>query len=331
MPRPEPFPVVDAHTHVMRSADHGRELWSYFLRRPASEGAPPALHTVEEAEALMDDTGVAHMNILMFTWSGRYWRDGQYTLPDAGAARAQAAESLRLRIVERIRDNNEWAVQVVASRPRLSVFCGIDPSLMTSDELLAEIADKTDRGALGVKMVPFDCGVSGDDPRLWPVYDYLQFHGVPLLSEASGRSGAPGRPALFAKALKEFPRLKLVLAHLGHDPTFGEGADSEVAGLAQEADGVYRTFSLRLPEMLNGAFSPSDMVNHLRRIGTDRVLFGTNYGFVDTVNGDPQHRPEDGPQVTWAKRTLQAFLDLPLSSEETAAIASANWNRLIAR
>jgi hypothetical protein len=60
-------------------------------------------------------------------------------------------------------------------------------------------------------------------------------------------------------------------------------------------------------------------------------LFGTNYGFVDTVNGDAQHRPADGPQVTWAKRTLQAFLELPLSVEETGAIASANWNRLITR
>jgi predicted TIM-barrel fold metal-dependent hydrolase len=330
MPRLHPFPVIDAHTHVMRSEDHGRELWSYFLRRPASE-EPPALHTVAEAEALMEKTGVAHMNILMFTWSGRYWRDGQYTLPDAGPRRALAAESLRQRIVERIRENNDWAAEVAAARPRFSVFCGIDPSLMTAEELVAEIADKTFRGALGVKMVPFDSGVSGDDPRLWPVYDYVQAHGVPLLSEASGRPGAPGRPARFAKALREFPRLKLVFAHLGHDPVFGQGADLEVAELAQNYGGVFTDLSLRLPEMLNGAFSAADMVAHLRRIGTDRVLFGTNFGFVDTVNPDPQHRPEEGPQVTWAERTLQAFVDLPLGPEEAEAIASGNWYRLIAR
>jgi predicted TIM-barrel fold metal-dependent hydrolase len=331
MDLPDGITVVDAHTHVMRSEDHGRELWSYFLRRPVSEPRPPGLHTIQEAEALMDDTGVSHMNILMFTWSGRYWRDGQYTLPDAGQARDRAAEELRGRILERIRDNNEWAVQAVAGRARFSVFCGIDPALMSADELLAEIEDKTARGALGVKMVPFDSGVSGDDPRLWPVYDYLQTHGVPLLSEASGRSGAPGRPALFAKALAEFPRLKLVFAHLGHDPAFGQGADLEVAELARAYEGVFTDLSLRLPEMLNGAFSASDMVEHLRRIGTDRVLFGTNYGFVDTVNGDATHRPEDGPQVTWAKRTLQAFLELPLTPDETSAIASANWYRLITR
>ena len=196
----------------------------------------------------------------------------------------------------RVRANNEWAVQAVASRSRFSFFCGIDASLMTTGELLAEIDDKTRRGALGVKMVPFDSGVSGNDPRLWPVYDYLQERGILLLTEASGRPGAPGRPALFAPALDEFPRLKLVFAHLGHDPAFGHGADQEVVELAQGYQGVFTDLSLRLPEMLNGAFTASDMVEHLRRIGTDRVLFGTNYGFVDTVNQDPDHRVGDGPQ-----------------------------------
>jgi predicted TIM-barrel fold metal-dependent hydrolase len=328
MTLPPDLNVVDAHTHVMRSAAHGRELWWYFLRRPAAE-APPALHTVEEADALMDDTGVSHMNILMFTWAGRYWRDGQYTLPDAGPGRAAAAEELRSRIVDRIRENNEWAIGVAGANPRFSVFCGIDASLMTEAELVAEIEDKTSRGAVGVKMVPFDSGVSGDDRRLWPVYDLLQARRVPLLSEASGRPGAPGRPARFGQALEDFPRLKLVLAHLGHDPAFGEGADKEVVELARRHEGVYTDLSLRLPEMLNGAFSPADMAGHLRLIGTDRVLYGTNYGFVDSINEDPGHKPESGPQWTWARRTLEAFLDLPLGEGERRAIAGANWERLL--
>jgi predicted TIM-barrel fold metal-dependent hydrolase len=320
--------VIDAHTHVMRSEAHGREMWSYFLRRPAAE-PPPALHTVEEAEVLMDDTGVSGMNILMFTWAGRYWRDGQYTLPDGGPARARAAEQLRSRIVDRIRDNNEWALGVVTTNRRFSFFCGIDAALMSEEELLAEISDKTGRGAVGVKMVPFDSGVSGDDPRLWPVYDLLRSRQIPLLSEASGRPGAPGRPARFEAALREFPGLKLVLAHLGHDPVFGEGADREVVELARSHEGVHTDLSLRLPEMLTGACSPAAMAAHLRQIGVDRVLFGTNYGFVDSINDDPAHKPEAGPQQSWAKRTLQAFLDLPLSADEAGAIGSGNWERLV--
>jgi predicted TIM-barrel fold metal-dependent hydrolase len=231
--------------------------------------------------------------------------------------------------VNRIRDNTEWALGVVAANPRFSVFCGIDASLMTEAELLAEIGDKTSRGAVGVKMVPFDSGVPGDDPRLWPVYDTLQARRIPLLSESSGRPGAPGRPARFETALREFPHLKLVLAHLGHDPIFGEGADQEVVELAQHHEGVHTDVSLRLPEMINGACSPADMAGHLRRIGTDRVLFGTNYGFVDSINEDPDHKPDAGPQRTWAERTLRAFLDLPLDEAEAGAIAAGNWDRLI--
>src|SRR4051812_31460558 len=187
--------IIDAHAHVMRSEEHGRELWSYFLGRGPGTGhaaEPVAYHTVEEAERLMDDTGVVHMNILMFTWSGRYWRDGTYTLPDDASRRAAAEEELRRRVVTRMVDNNDWAVRTVAERPRFSTFVGINPVVMTADEMVTEIADKVGRGASGVKMVPHDSRVGGDDRRIWPVYDYLAAEGIPMLSEASGRPNAPG-------------------------------------------------------------------------------------------------------------------------------------------
>ena len=326
--------VIDAHSHVLRSEAHGRELWSYFLGRSPVAGFPadpPALHTVEEAEKLMAATGVERMNILMFTWAGRYWRDGQYTLPDTGPGRAAAAEELRQRIAGRIRDNNEWALGVANSNPRFSVFCGIDAAIQGGPELVAEIEDKTRRGAAGVKMVPFDSGVAGSDPRLWPVYDYCASRAIPILSESSGRPGAPGRPANFAAALRAFPKLVLIFAHLGHHPVFGEGADLEVAELAREFSGVHTDLSLRLPEMLRGACTPERFAAHLRRIGTERVLYGTNFGFVDTTNAAPGPNREPGPQTSWARRTLEAFLELPLSTSEREAIAATNFERVVAR
>ena len=320
--------VIDAHTHVMRSAEHGRELWSYFLNRGAAS-EPPALHTVDEAERYLDATGVVHANVLMFTWSGRYWRDGNYTLPDHDPARRIASEELRGRIVARIHDNNDWALRLVAERPRFSAFVGVDPALMTEQELVAELDTGRARGALGVKLVPFDCRVVPDDRRLWPLFDWCASNRVPLLSEVSGRPGAPGRPARFAEGLGAFSDLTIVFSHLGHDPVFGQGADAEVATLAQEFPGVHTDLSLRLPEMLQGACTPDELIAHLRRIGTDRVLYGSNYGFVDTTSVDPDHRPADGPQLTWAKRTLDAFLALPLTDGERAAIASENFRRVV--
>jgi predicted TIM-barrel fold metal-dependent hydrolase len=317
---------------VLRSDDHGRELWGYFLGKGPANGStvdPPAFHTVDEAERLMDATGVVHMNILMFTWAGKYWRDGAYTLPDGGPRRAAAEEELRGRVVARMIENNEWAVRTVNERPRFSVFVGANPVVMTADEMLAEVADKVARGASGVKMVPHDMHISGDDRRIWPLYDYLSGEQIPLLSEASGRPGAPGNPARFAEALAAFPNLKLIFAHLGHDPNFGTGADAAVADLARQYDGVHTDLSLRLPEMVRGACTPEEFVAHVRRIGPDRVLYGTNFGFVDTTSVDPDHDPADGPQTTWARRTLEAFFDLPLSDDERSAIAAENWKRLV--
>ena len=321
--------VIDAHTHVLRSPEHGRELWSYFLGRTPAGGHPidpPAFHTADEAEQLMDATGVVHMNILMFTWSGRYWRDGAYTLPDDETRRAIAAEELRRRIVARIHDNNEWALDLVATRSRFSVFVGIDPVLMTEDEMLAELDGARRRGALGVKIVPFDFRVPGDDRRLWPLYQWCAEQRVPLLSQASGH--VPCRPASFAEALRVFPDLRLVFSHLGHDSVFGKGADAEVVELAREFAGVHTDLSLRLPEMLQGACTPDEFVEHVRRIGVDRVLYGTNYGFVDTTNSDKDHKSTDGPQTTWARRNLEAFGALPFTESERALVASENFRRV---
>jgi predicted TIM-barrel fold metal-dependent hydrolase len=246
-------------------------------------------------------------------------------LPDSGPRRAAAEEELRRRIVERVVDNNEWAVGAVHEHRKLSFFCGIDAALMTEQELLAEITDKTTRGALGVKMVPFDSRVRGDDRRLWPVYDWCQAQGVPLLSEAAGRPGAPGRPAYFAEALAEFPKLKLIFAHLGHDPVFGAGADLEVADLAQRYEGVHSDVSLRFIEVAHGDVTPEAMTAHLRRIGTHKVLYGSNYSFVEHMHPSTG----DSSPFSATRDNLGVLFTLPLTDDERRAIASENFNRLV--
>ena len=48
---------------------------------------------------------------------------------------------------------------------------------------IAEIEDKIRRGAKGVKSQFTDCGILANDRRLWPLYDYLQAHEIPLQSK----------------------------------------------------------------------------------------------------------------------------------------------------
>ncbi|NUU25211.1 MAG: amidohydrolase family protein, partial [Streptomycetaceae bacterium] len=301
--------VIDAHTHVMRSQDHGREAFAYFLsRNPRSghPGDPVAYGTVDELRGIMRESGVSRANILMFTWSGRYWRDGQYALPD-GAAREAAAEELRHRIVQRVSDNNAWAQQTVRDHPELSYFCGVDAVLMDEDVLLAEVETRIAQGALGVKIVPRDMRIRGDDPRLRPLFDWCQSRGVPVLTEASGHSGTPSRPAYFEKALSEFPALKLIFAHCGHNPVFGERADAEVVDLAGRFPGVAADLSLRLLEVADGQVAPERLVAYVRELGVDRVLYGSNYVLAELLQPDGNGTR---PQSTRTRASLTAFRGL---------------------
>jgi predicted TIM-barrel fold metal-dependent hydrolase len=320
--------VIDAHTHVMRSPDHGREAYGYFLSRNPRSGHPaePAAYgTVEELRAMMRQHDVARANILMFTWSGQYWRDGQYALPDAGGRRAAAAEELRRRIVERVSDNNAWAQGTCDEHPELSYFCGVDAVLMDESTMLAEVETHVSGGALGVKIVPRDMRIRGDDPRLWPLFDWCSTRGVPILTEASGHPGTPSRPGYFEKALTEFPTLRLIFAHCGHNPVFGAGADAEVAELARRFDGVATDLSLRLLEIADGQVSPERMVAYVRTVGVDRVLYGSNYVLAEILQPDPD---AEKPQLTRTAASLAALWRLAFTPEETAAIAAGNFRRI---
>lgn len=319
--------LIDAHTHVMRSEDHGREAFGYFLSRNPRSGhaaEPVAYGTVDELRGIMRSNGVSRSNILMFTWSGQYWRDGQYTLPD-GQARGAAAEELRRRIVRRISDNNAWAQETTRENAEFSYFCGVDAVLMSEEQLLAEVEERVAHGALGVKIVPRDMRIRGDDPRLRPLFDWCARQGVPVLTEASGHAGAPSRPAYFEKALGEFPSLKIIFAHCGHNPVFGEGADAEVVDLAQRFAGVAADLSLRLLEVADGHVAPERVVEFVRGLGTDRVLYGSNYVLAELLQPDG-----DGsrPQATRTEASLAAFRALPFTADEAAAIASGNFRRI---
>ena len=197
--------------------------------------------------------------------------------------------------------------------------------------MLAEIRDKTGRGALGVKIVPFDMEIRGDDRRLFPAYEYCQANNIPILSESAGRAGVTSRPGYFADALRQFPRLKLIFAHFGHSPEFGQGSDAEVVELAGRYENVCADVSLRLPEVASGHVTPEAMVAHLRKIGMDRVMYGSNFVFVemiDQMRNPAWQRPAAGPAMAQTQASLQVLKTLPLTDGEREQLASKNFKRV---
>lgn len=321
--------IIDMHTHVQRNDLHGQEIRDYFLTPHLVKAGAPNLGTIPEFLDMMEQIGISAVNMLMFTWSGRYFRHGRYVLPD-GEGRAEAEDALRSRVGARVRENNDWAASVIAERPKFSYFAGVNPIVTGADAAVEEIVAQRAKGALGVKLVPSDMGVAGEDRSLFPLYDYCVAHDIPVLTETGGHS-LYCRPAGFAGALKAFPSLKLVFAHCGHDKQFGGSLDQEVLDLAAEFDGVHGDTSLRLHEVADGTVTPEDMVKFLRTIGTDRIMFGSNYVFSDLLPEKPVHKAAPDhvdPRFTQVWKSVDVLKTLPLTDAERVAIAGANFKRL---
>jgi len=324
--------VIDAHVHVQRSEAHGREMYEYCLMRGPGMSGPakaPALGTLEQVLRLRDRTGVRHINILAFTWSGCYYRDGQFTLADDPAGRAEGERELCARITRRIRDNNAWVRKTVGSHQGFSFFCGVDPVVMDEMTMLEEVEDQIGRGAKGVKLVPHDLGIRGDDRRLWPLYAYVQGRDIPLYAQVGGYPGTTSRPAYFSEALAAFPRLRVIFSHMGHGPEFGRGSDAEFAELARQYDGVRGDLSLRLPEVADGHVSPDQMVAHIRKIGAQRLLYGSNFCLNEMLHPDRSAPDTTAFQITQTWKGLQVLATLPLTDEERADIAGRNFRHFV--
>jgi predicted TIM-barrel fold metal-dependent hydrolase len=78
-----------------------------------------------------------------------------------------------------------------------------------------------DLGLVGLKLAPVYQGCDPTDRRAFPVYEYAQEHGLPVLIHQATTfpAEAPLRyalPLLLDEVAIRFPRLRMVLAHLGH-------------------------------------------------------------------------------------------------------------------
>jgi predicted TIM-barrel fold metal-dependent hydrolase len=102
------------------------------------------------------------------------------------------------------------------------------------------------------------------------------------------------------------PTLRLILAHLGR------GADEELVELFAAHPGVVADTSLRLGSPHDDEpWDPASVRGLIRRLGPERVLFGTNYPIVDPV--------------VYRER----FHDLGLSSAERALVGAGNARRFL--
>jgi predicted TIM-barrel fold metal-dependent hydrolase len=249
--------LIDAHTHTQPDVAGARFLQERY-------GFPTDLDgTVEEVLASMDRAGIARTMIVP------WFPARDLVAEDVGAGRDR--DEAVAAVVARWQALNAWAAGAASAHPdRLSCLVGVDPALMSSDQIEAEVALRLATGATGLKIAPSFVGLRPDDEAMEVVWRCARDHGVFVLSESSGVPTDAGHPSHFDAVLRSYPTVTVQLAHLG------QGAEDAVAALTNRYPNVVTDTSLRLTQE-----PPSVTAEHIRRIGADRVLFGTNYPLVD--------------------------------------------------
>ncbi|MBI3743342.1 MAG: amidohydrolase family protein [Chloroflexi bacterium] len=301
------LPIVDCHIHCFSDEEQARAFMSRVVKQPQAT----RIGTVAQLEESIKASGIPRTNILMYTPGAIYYEDAIAKYPSD-------KERARREVVQRIERNNDWAASFTKQRKGLSFFCGIDPVHMTEREMLSGIERWVAAGAKGVKFVPASLKIFGDDKRLLPVYDYCQSRNIPILTQSAGNPApghefAFGSPVPFGRALPNFPSLRLIFAHMGWSSYRPDDGADDLRDLARKYPDVCTDMSLRLDEAASDAKAAAWLVSTTRKMGAGHILFGTNFPLADS------------------KKSLDAFMRLPLKESERELIAHKNFERLTTR
>ena len=198
---------------------------------------------------------------------------------------------------------NDWIQAAARENLELTAFGAVHPFM----EGLEEELDRLEGwGVRGVKMMPLLQQVYPDDPRCFRLYQELVDRDMILIAHAGrdplDRPEVYGTPERFASLAASFPDLKLVLAHLGGLRMWDAVRDHLLAA----GENVY--FDTAYVSFYMGG---EEMAELIRDIGTDRVVFGSDY---------PWEEPG---------RAAEIIRDLGLSEAEEDVIFFSNAAELL--
>lgn len=264
--------IVDTHVHLYRTAQEGDrakagyEIWEY------GEAGNPQFADFsgdpEEASRAMDGAGVSYAVVTnMLDEPGSY--------DDAGAELVAY---------------NEWLCDLAERAPQFVACLGVDPGCLSVDDLVVHLRAMAPRNPAGIKLHPPVHRIDLSDESFWPVLETCEALGLRVVSHSGpSREGKQyGEPNAFRPILDAFPRLRLVLAHVGG------AAWQQVPQLADDYPQVFFD-CCEIIEWLGATRAPSQQqfVDLLRHIGSDRVMMGSDFPWysmarsIELVRGLP--------------------------------------------
>jgi hypothetical protein len=298
---------ADMHIHVYPTAEIGLadkryEIWEYGKWPHVRFSAYPG--TVSDIREAMQASGVSK-GVLLIYFMGRLKRQAAL----AGRAPASVAE-IDADLRRQLEAGNRWGCEVSKRHPQIATYVTVDPLFQTPEEAAAHVRDMAENhGARGLKLHGSMQGFSMGDERLWPTYALCEKLGLPILGHAGPDRDGMGyaEPKAFEPMLSAFPKLRVVLAHLGG------AAWRQTAEVAARHENAFFDCS----EIIHWTGSPNgpgerELADLIRRVGPERVMMGSDFPWYDLDH------------------TAARVMELPLlTAPEKEAILGANALRIL--
>lgn len=182
-----------------------------------------------------------------------------------GVARAAIAANRGIQL-EAWRGNEE-VLRASREHPGRFLPLGVVNPWQEPDRVAAAIAEEP--AFRGIKVHPDLAHHPVNGPGYAPVLALAEAVGLPVLTHTWDDS-AYSSPALVADVVTRHPRLTLVMGHAGGTPT----------GLWAAAELARRHPGVRL-EICGSVINGVTLADLVRRAGADRVLFGSDFPFID--------------------------------------------------
>ncbi|NNC80480.1 MAG: amidohydrolase [Acidimicrobiales bacterium] len=293
--------IIDTHAHAFNTSDDADLLVAGYAPLEYGDIAQPLAPPSDEGTiggllGAMTNAGVSRA-ILLHTWLG-----GLERLAHPDASEADHANKLALQ--------NREVCETADANPELIPYVAVDLHNRDHAHTRRELEELKSLGARGVKIHPSLERVAVDDPEVADLWQACVDLGLPVVAHGGQTHDSHdhhGAPVRFTAVLKAHPTLRTVVAHLG-------GAEwRTVPALAAACPNV----AFDICEIIQyvgapHAPTPSELGQLISDIGSDRVLFGTDfpwYGLDDTID---------------------RVLDIPgLSQDEKEAILGQNAARFL--
>lgn len=200
-------------------------------------------------------------------------------------------------VPEQVRSINNYISECVSRYPdRLIGFGAMHPDF---EDIVGETERIVSFGLKGIKLHSDFQRFNLDEKRAYAIYEAAEGR-LPILFHIGDPRYDYSAPERLMRVVKRFSKLTVIAAHLAGWTMWDKGAE------IFEGSGIYADCSSSLY-----ALAPDRAAKLIRKIGADKVFWGTDY------------------PLWGAAEELERFRSLPLSDEEKDKILGGNITRLL--